>query len=566
MEQRSQRSNEIVRRNTAMLAQAPRPQWHDGVGSSVIYRPNHGDSRNGGIFHGHLVGSVIGRRRRAAGRGNRSGNVAVIDPLPPSPQIIRRRQLDAAIALDPDAVEARFERASLLREQGSFEEAKRDFLELLRCAPTHFGALNDFGTMLLDEGFRDAARMLFGAAVQHHPRNPTGHVNLANLLLRVGERPQARAHFEAALRIDPDHLHAHRGMGNLLAETGDEAGARRHRDRGFKNHCLTTLPYRGEGPPVRLLLLVSALGGNIPMSALLDDRVFQATVAVTEYLDLQAALPPHDLVFNSIGDADLCREGLEAACAVLTRKTAPVINDPAAVLATGRLWNAERLRGVDGVVVPRMATLPRLLLCGAEADALIARHGIGFPLLLRAPGFHTGRHFVRADTAQDLAAAAAALPGNHLWIIEHLDARGVDGKFMKCRVMIVDGRLYPLHLAVSADWKVHYFTADMADSAEHRARDAEFLENMAGVVGPRGMAALAAIGAALGLDYGGIDFAVNADGEILFFEANATMVVYLPASDPRWGYRRAAVERVLSAVRAMLMERSAVSLPAQPKS
>ena len=58
-------------------------------------------------------------------------------------------------------------------------------------------------------------------------------------------------HFEAALRIDPDHIHAHRGMGNLLAELGDAERARRHRDRGFEDHALTVLPYRGEGAPFR---------------------------------------------------------------------------------------------------------------------------------------------------------------------------------------------------------------------------------------------------------------------------------------------------------------------------
>jgi hypothetical protein len=53
-------------------------------------------------------------------------------------------------------------------------------------------------------------------------------------------------------------------MGNLLAEIGDAARARAHRDKGFKNDFLTTLPYRGERPPVRVLLLVSAAGGNTP--------------------------------------------------------------------------------------------------------------------------------------------------------------------------------------------------------------------------------------------------------------------------------------------------------------
>jgi hypothetical protein len=27
--------------------------------------------------------------------------------------------------------------------------------------------------------------------------------------------------------------------------------------------------------------------------------------------------------------------------------------------------------------------------------------------------------------------------------------------------MIIDGEIYPLHLAVSRHWKVHYFTADL---------------------------------------------------------------------------------------------------------
>jgi len=76
------------------------------------------------------------------------------------------------------------------------------------------------------------------------------------------------------------------------------------------------------------------------------------------------------------------------------------------------------------------------------------------------------------------------------------------------------------------------------------------------VVGPHGIKALERIGAVLGLDYAGIDFATNGRGEILFFEANATMVVTAALSDPKWDYRRPAVERVLAAVRAMLMDRA----------
>ena len=493
-----------------------------------------------------------------------AGKDIVIAPPQHDLRSIRIGELDLALERDPDDIAALCERAGLLREEGRFEEAKRDYLDLIRRQPTDFATLNDFGTLVLNAGYREAARSLFGEAVRHHPGNPNGHVNLANLLLLLGEGRQARLHFEAALRADPDHIHAHRGMGNLLAALGDATGARRHRDRGFRDNFLKALDYRGEGQGTAVLLLVAAAGGNIPVQSLLDDRYFRTTVLVTEYYNPKLPLPPHDIVFNSIGDADLCGEGLEAASALIARTSQPVINHPARVLKTGRAANAERLRGLPGVIVPRMLRLPRRVLTAPEGGETINASGFTFPLLVRAPGFHTGHHFARVATPDALATAVAGFPGDDVWLIEQFDARDGGGMFRKFRVMFVDGRLYPLHLAISLDWKVHYFTADMAQSDANRRRDAEFLADMASVIGTRGMAALERINATLGLDYGGIDFAVNAAGDILFFEANATMVVLPPSHDDKWAYRRSAFASVCSAVYTMLTNRSRADSVAQP--
>ncbi len=470
----------------------------------------------------------------------------------------RIRELDRLLALAPDWFAGKSERAGLLREQGQFEAAKQDYLELLRRNPADFGTLNDFGTLVLDAGYRDAARSLFTEAVRHHPENPMGHVNLANLLVATREPQQARIHFETALRFDPGHIHAHRGMAYLLAALGDTAGARRHRDRGFRDHFLTTLPYRGEGAPVRVLQLVSAVGGNTPTASFLDQSVFQTTVLVAEYFDSRIALPPHDVVFNGIGDADICAEGLEAAGPILARTTRPVINHPDAVMRTGRAANALRLRTLPHVITPRMMGLPRAQLAGHDAAEIVARNGFSFPLLVRAPGFHTGHHFLRAETPQALAEAIASIPGDDVWLIEPLDARDEDGMFRKFRVMIVDGVVYPLHLAISRHWKVHYFKADMAESAENRARDRAFLDDMPGFIGARAVMALERIAAALALDYGGIDFGVNAQGDILLFEANATMVMAPLGPDDKWAYRRPAFDAVFAAVRKMLLDRAAL--------
>jgi hypothetical protein len=120
-------------------------------------------------------------------------------------------------------------------------------------------------------------------------------------------------------------------------------------------------------------------------------------------------------------------------------------------------------------------------------------------------------------------------------------------------VLIVDGQFYPLHLAVARHWKVHFMTADMADYVEHRQEDERFLEDMPGVLGPEVMAALERVRATLGLDYGGIDFGVDAEDQLVVWEANATMVAPAPAEDPRWDYRRPAIERAHAAVRDMLL-------------
>jgi hypothetical protein len=49
---------------------------------------------------------------------------------------------------------------------------------------------------------------------------------------------------------------------------------------------------------------------------------------------------------------------------------------------------------------------------------------------------------------------------------------------------------------------------------------------------------------------------VNAHGDILFFEGNATMVMAPLSGDEKWDYRRPAFDAVFAAVRAMLVERS----------
>jgi tetratricopeptide (TPR) repeat protein len=468
---------------------------------------------------------------------------------------IKTAPLDGLIEAHPENAGYYYKRAEILFNLGRDVEAESDFQAVLRMEPNHFGALNDYGILLMESGSASSARSLFTQAVQDHPDKLVGHINFADFLLSQCEYESAKYHYQCALALDPCIKKAHQGLAHALAGLGDNEGAAKHREPGFRDQANISWTYRGTGNPVQLLVLGSAFGGNVPIQQILDKRSFQASVLLTEYFDPATPLPAHSLVINLIGDADLSRGGLDAAEDLLSRCTSPVINHPALVRPTGRLVNARRLAALPDVRTPRMLLLSKTVLLAPTAAKLIAEQGIEFPLLLRSPGFHTGQYFISVASPGVLADAVTGLPGSDLLVMQLLDASNIHGDKHKFRVMFVDGELYPLHLAISKHWKVHYFSADMDIEPEYRALEEQFLNDMPGLLGNKAMTALNSIRQVLGLDYGGIDFAISQNGEVLVFEANATMLVHQPDNLQKWAYRQEAAKRILDAVRSMILKR-----------
>jgi hypothetical protein len=432
-------------------------------------------------------------------------------------------------------------RARCLVADGDDGAARDAYLDALRLDPGHPVVLTELGALAHAGGFLSAAREAFRQAVHCQPGYTLGRVGFGDLLNEAGDADAACVQYHAALALDPDMPRAHQGLARAMRALGQNAGE--HWRKGFAGHAVVRRRYRGAGTGVPLLLLVSAVGGNVPVGQWIDDRAFAVTAIYADFHDPADPLPPHGVVVNAIGDADLCPDALAGAERIVARVSTPVINSPERVRATGRQSVAGLMAGLPGVVAPRVSPL-------SQAD-------LRFPLLLRTPGYHTGQHFVRVETTGDLAEAAAALPAGDKLAIEYLDARGLDRMARKYRVMFIDGAMYPLHLAISSDWKVHYFSAAMAAEPAHRAEERRFLDDMKGVLGPIAMAALAQIQAALGLDYAGIDFGMSQDGSLLLFEANATMVINPPDADPMWDYRRPAIAAALAAAKRMVACRAA---------
>ncbi len=467
-------------------------------------------------------------------------------PHPPrTAKLAALEQARLALAANPDSVELQVAVARALDELGRERDALRQYTDVLRHDPAHVGALTAVAVILKRGGNRRLARETLALVVRTRPDHPTAHTNYAAVLYEDGDLEAARAHYEEALRLAPDDRLAHRGLALALCRLGDEEAARSHaRPAGT---FLTQWSHRATAAPISVLLIGSARGNNIPIEVIINDRVLHKATAVAEFLDTEEALPPVDVILNCVGDADGGERALRAIARFLEGRSERVINRPEQVLATGRAHNAVRLAALPGVVTPRVQQFPRAVLEAPDAAERLAGAGFGWPLLLRAPGFHTGDHFMKIDEPTELGPAVATMPPGDVLALQFLDARLADGLFRKYRVMMVGGRLYPLHLAISARWKVHYFTADMETSPEYRKEESVFLADMPAALGPSVMRSLERIHDALGLDYGGIDFAIDPQGQVVVWEANASMGAFPPKPDPMWRYRVPACKRVHAA-------------------
>ncbi len=435
--------------------------------------------------------------------------------------------------------------ARRLVARGDDEAARQVYLEALRHDTKDFDALHELAILAYDSGHRSAAKTAWRRAVSFHPDRTEGWVSLATVYFEEENWQEARQLYAAALKLQPDCIPAHQGMARVLEILHEPAEA--HWQQGFIGHSVLTMPYRGQGLGLPLLLLVCARSGNIPTKHWIDDRHFAVTAIYAEFYDGLPPLPPHALIVNLIGDADIGRAALIRAREIIEQSSAPVINPPDRVLVTDRSSNARRMADIPGLVAAGMTAMTRSALLSAK---------LSYPFLLRSPGFHAGRHFYRVEKPESLQDALAVLPGEGLLAIEFLDARGKDGLVRKFRVMFIQGVMYPLHLAISADWKVHYFSSAMAENQAYREEEARFLQDMQATLGSKAMLALKNLQERLALDFAGVDFALAEDGSVLLFECNATMAIYPAEPDAIWDYRRPALNAALEAARRMLFQRA----------
>jgi len=435
--------------------------------------------------------------------------------------------LDRALALNPAFATAQANRGDVLEAAGRPGEALDAYLSALALAAQ---APASERASILHAAAKAAAK--------------------AGRLAQVA----AAAEAELAREDDPD-------LAEQTASILDTLG-RRSEAFAIRNRQARAAGLRRAGPgdaEARVLVLGGVGAGHVPVRYLLDTNRLEtwslgmlspgeadAPLGFVEFEALQRV----DLVFNTLGDID--RDGGQhaAARALCARLGKPVLNHPDSVAKTGR-DNAPVLFGdIDGLIVPQVSrTTP---------EALAATE-IGSAMLVRPAGDHGGDNLTLLHSAADRDAYLAAGAAPDLVLTRFHDFRSADGHWRKYRFIFVNREPFPYHLAIGDDWLVHYWRAEMGRHDWKKAEEERFLADWRGLFGASAAAAIDQIARRLDLDYGGLDCALMDDGQVLFFEANACILVHLDEPPRAFAYKHRFVPPIRDAFTQLVLERAGKS-------
>ena len=378
--------------------------------------------------------------------------------------------------------------------------------------------------------------------------------NVATGYMQLGEPATAECWYRLVLSLNPDLATAHQNLAVLYSEQGRFEEAALHRQQAYR---LQRVFIDGAADGV-LRVLVPFIGaglGNVPIETLLPTtKMLRIKYAIDYAVEQEdACLPAYDVAFNAVGDPDTAR-ALQPRLQRFADICPRLLNPPLAVARTARDQLAALFAEVAGVLVPTCIRLQGGDF--AAATAAMAAENMQFPVLLRPTGSHGGEGLLRCDDVAMLEQALTHEEGSHYLSAFH-DFRSADGYYRKYRVIFIDKQPFAYHLAISSQWMVHYFSAEMSEYEWKLAEERRFLEWPEAEIGAPAMAALRAIGRALGLDYGGVDFACLADGLLLLFEANATMLIHYERENGPLAHKNAHVRRMAEAFAELLTKTAA---------
>lgn len=243
-------------------------------------------------------------------------------------------------------------------------------------------------------------------------------------------------------------------------------------------------------------------------------------------------IPRPDVVLNNEtnGELLLLQGNLSGLTEFIESFGVPVVNHPAKAVQTGRDVSVNRLAGIPGVLVPktmRFSSVGKI----RQALAYEIEDQFDYPIIARTLSNQEGFGMHKIDTRDDLIKLLLAGCPEQFFVTQFVDSRAKHQFYRKIRAAIVGDEIIFIRVDYDNHWNVHgrkkperwsfYLeNAHLLDQEKRICNDPE------AELGRSALQCLHAIRERIPLDAFGIDFDVDADGRLVFYEANATMNLF----------------------------------------
>jgi tetratricopeptide (TPR) repeat protein len=433
-----------------------------------------------------------------------------------------------------------------LRAAGRHREGAQILAGVAALLPSEWLAQYNAGAIALEANQIDTAITLLQRALVLHPF-AAGYALCAHALALRGDMSASRDMYERAALLEPHDFAAHWGLFEVNQLLGDNDAALEHQTLALAERSIVSIEAITQ--PARTTVLELCIAGtfqaNIPLDFILDR---EHTTVHKVYLGEHPIpkLPPYDLVFNTIADAPNAGPALRAAQAFIAAQERPVLNAPSLVPLTSRDAVAARFADSTTVAVARTLRANRMTIHAVRPP---------YPFLIRPLDSHAGNDLEKIDDGDAVQTYLGAVKHEDFYVSEFVDYRNADGYYRKYRIVFVGGIAYPVHLAISPRWMIHYYNAPMAENAWMRDEEHAFMRDIDSVFGGVLTTGLKEIARAIPLDYFGIDCSIAPDGRLLLFEASSAMIVHMRDPEDLYPYKTRYVPRVIAALERLFDER-----------
>jgi glutathione synthase/RimK-type ligase-like ATP-grasp enzyme len=304
------------------------------------------------------------------------------------------------------------------------------------------------------------------------------------------------------------------------------------------------------------------MGGNTPVEFLLAESQFEVVAYYLDHNqpdDTNPVLSSHDVAFCAVpADAEDADQLYDLGRRITRNTGKPVLNLPDTLVKPERDALPDILAGIAGVRVSKTArekrsVLDRMLNDKAE-DAVLKDVG-RYPYVVRPIGSHAGLGLCKIETPTDFESYLQVRDEDTFFVSEFINyASTKDRAFRKYRIVLIDGKPYPCHMAISDQWDVWYMNSNMAKSQSKRREEADYMNGFDMGNGRRHRKGFEAIAERLGCDYVGLDCAEDPDGNLVVFEADNALIVHNMDCVQTFPYKGAHMQRIFSAFATLLAD------------